>query len=207
MNKRIAVFDFDGTITTKDTFPEFIRYTAGNLSFFTGFLHFLPQLVAYKVHIYPNWKVKEKIFAHFFQGMTERRFEALCQSFFQAKGKKILKKEACVAIQKHKDQGDTVLIVSANIRNWIVPFGKFLGVHGIISTEVAVDSSNCLTGKFSTPNCYGKEKVNRIKQMYPDYGDYTWIAYGDSGGDKEMLDFADERHYRTFFCPSRITKL
>lgn len=202
MKPRIAVFDFDGTITTKDTFPEFIRYAFGNPAFLIGFLRFGHLLVAYKLHIYPNWKVKELIFSHFCQGMPEKLFDALCRSFFQAKGQRMLRMGPTQLIGQHICQGDTVIIVSASIRNWVIPFGKFLGVHEIVCTEVASDSSGCLTGKFSTPNCYGVEKVNRIKQIFPDYNEYTWIAYGDSAGDKELLDFADEKYYRTFLRSS-----
>ena len=38
MNKGIAFFDFDGTITTKDTLLEFIKYSRGTMSFYWGFL-------------------------------------------------------------------------------------------------------------------------------------------------------------------------
>jgi len=196
--RRIAVFDFDGTITTKDTFLEFVRYAVGNLSFLMGFFRFLPQLTAYKLHLYPNWKVKEKLFSHFFLGMSLKEFNTLCEIFFQSKGKSILREDAIRTIQKHLNQGDTVSIVSASISNWIRPFGKFLGVQDIIGTEISTDSSGNLTGNFLTCNCYGIEKVKRIKQQYPDYDSYIWIVYGDSIGDKELLDFANEKHYKFF---------
>lgn len=198
MNKKIAVFDFDGTITTKDTFPEFIRHAVGNVSFLVGFLCFMPQLIAYKLHLYPNWKVKENLFSYFFSRMPKERFEALCESFFRLRGLNILNKKACMTIRKHLCQGDTVLIVSASVSNWIRPFGTFLKVYDVIGTEVATDSSGNLTGKFLTPNCYGQEKVNRIKRLYPDYESYIWMAYGDSIGDRELLDFADYKYYNVF---------
>lgn len=52
---RIAVFDFDGTVTTKDTLLEFIKFVRGPVSFYAGFLRYAPQLLAYKSGIYPNW--------------------------------------------------------------------------------------------------------------------------------------------------------
>ena len=66
---RIAVFDFDGTVTTKDTLLEFIKFVRGPVSFYAGFLRYAPQLLAYKLGLYPNWKVKQQIFSHFFKGM------------------------------------------------------------------------------------------------------------------------------------------
>lgn len=198
MKRRIAVFDFDGTITTKDTLLEFIRYAKGNLSFITGFSLFLPQLIAYKLRLYPNWKVKENFFSYFFNGMSIVQFNALCEEFYKDKGKRILRGAACAAIQKHILQGDTVIIVSASVCNWVIPFGKALGADEVIGTQVVVNPSGHLTGKFLTHNCYGIEKVNRIKRLYPDYEAYTWVAYGDSAGDRELLDFADEKYYKTF---------
>ena len=65
---RIAVFDFDGTVTTKDTLLEFIKFVRGPVSFYAGFLRYAPQLLAYKLGLYPNWKVKQQIFSHFFKG-------------------------------------------------------------------------------------------------------------------------------------------
>ena len=43
----------------------------------------------------------------------------------------------------------------------------------------------------TSPNCYGKEKVNRLKEVEPNRNDYHLTAYGDSRGDKEMFAFAD----------------
>jgi len=195
---RIAVFDFDGTITTKDTFIEFARFAVGDMAFIAGLIHFLPQLVAYMLHFYPNGRIKEKLFSYFFSGMAKKKFDMLCELFYRSKRDCILRGNACMAVRRHLSQGDVVLIVSASISNWIIPFARSLNVHGVIGTEISTDSSGILTGRFLTSNCYGAEKVRRIKQLYPDYGSYVWIAYGDSVGDKELLEFADERYYKFF---------
>jgi phosphoserine phosphatase len=42
------------------------------------------------------------------------------------------------------------------------------------------------------------EKVNRLKELYPERETYHLMAYGDSRGDKELLDYADERNYKLF---------
>ena len=86
---RIAVFDFDGTVTTKDTLLEFIKFVRGPVSFYAGFLRYAPQLLAYKLGLYPNWKVKQQIFSHFFKGMRLEDFNRLCEEFFQKEGKAV----------------------------------------------------------------------------------------------------------------------
>lgn len=66
MAKRVVVtFDFDGTITRKDTLLEFIKFVKGESAFYGGLLRYAPLLVAYKLGVYPNWKVKQKFFSHF----------------------------------------------------------------------------------------------------------------------------------------------
>ncbi len=54
------------------------------------------------------------------------------------------------------------------------------------------DAHGRLTGRFSSRNCYGQEKVNRLLRVEPHRETYRLIAYGDSRGDREMLAFADE---------------
>ncbi len=68
--KKVYAFDFDGTLTTKDTLLEFIRYAKGSSSFWLGFLFHIHLLILMKLGFYPNWKAKQKVFAHFFKGMT-----------------------------------------------------------------------------------------------------------------------------------------
>ena len=66
---------------------------------------------------------------------------------------------------------------------------------GVVSAQI-VDGR--LTGRFLTPNCYGAEKVNRIRQLLPDRQHYYLVAYGDSRGDRELLAEADEAYYKPF---------
>jgi phosphoserine phosphatase len=68
---------------------------------------------------------------------------------------------------------------------------------GIIATRLEI-VDNRLTGKLASPNCYGPQKVERIRAAL-DLSRYGRIfAYGDSRGDREMLALADEKHYRFF---------
>ena len=68
MKKGIAFFDFDGTITKKDTLLEVIKFQKGTLAFYTGFFLLSPYLVAMKMKILSNQMVKEKVLKYFFGG-------------------------------------------------------------------------------------------------------------------------------------------
>ena len=191
--KKIYAFDFDGTLTTKDTLLEFIRFAKGTLAFGLGFLRYTHLLVLMKLGFYPNWKAKQKVFAHFFKGMSIDDFDALCQEF-AASSKHLLRPKGIEAINKAQSEGSEVLIVSASIDNWVQPF--FANVK-VLGTQIEVVDGK-LTGRFLTKNCYGQEKVNRILALYPNRQDYHLTAYGASRGDKELLAWADESFFKPF---------
>ncbi len=195
--KRIAAFDFDGTITRKDTLIEFLRFAGGSARLYAVFALYSPQLVWMKLKLYSNQKVKEKIFAHYFKDMPLEQFNDLCRRFFEQKGQSLIYAEAKAQIELHKAQGDEIIIISASIENWVCHFADALNADKLLATQIEVQNGK-ITGRFITANCYGKEKVNRLLSAYPDRDNYYLIAYGDSRGDKELLQFADEQHYKQF---------
>lgn len=191
MSKRkIAVFDFDGTLTTKDTLLEFIKYACGVGNFYIGFLLHSPLLVLMKLHLYPNWKAKEKVFSYFFKGWEYKKFQELGNRFADLidtfKRDDIVKQ-----LSKHIKNGDTVYVISASIEDWVKPWCQRNQVNMVLGTKIEVDEHGTITGKFSTENCYGQAKVNRLLHIEPRREEYVLYAYGDSRGDKEMLEFAD----------------
>ena len=188
--KKIYAFDFDGTLTTRDTLLVFIRYACGTRAFLLGFLRYAHQLVLMKLGFYPNWKAKQHIFSYFFKGIDLEAFNTLCRQF-AADNRQLLRPEGHQLIAQAQAEGADVLIVSASIDNWVQPFFPEVTVLG---TQIEVIDGR-LTGRFLTKNCYGQEKVNRILALYPDRSSYHLTAYGDSRGDKELLAFADSPHW------------
>lgn len=191
--KQVYAFDFDGTLTTKDTLLEFIRFAKGTLAFGLGFLRYAHLLVLMKLGLYPNWKAKQKVFAHFFAGKTIEDFDAVCQAF-AASSRHLLRPKGIEAINQAISEGADVLIISASIDNWVQPFFPEVKVLG---TQIEIVDGK-LTGRFLTRNCYGEEKVNRLKSLYPNRQDYHLTAFGDSRGDQELLAYADESHFKPF---------
>ena len=197
--KRIAVFDFDGTITRKDTLIEFIRFAKGSVALYWGMLLYLPWLILMKLHLYDNGKTKELVFGWFFHKMSLEQFNELGRAFYQTQADKLIYSEAKRKIEEHKSHGDIIVILSASIENWVQPFASALQAEGLLGTQAEVQNG-VLTGRFATKNCYGAEKVNRLKTwLAANVNEQPYIiAYGDSRGDKELLEFANEKHYKQF---------
>ena len=151
-------------------------------------------LVLMKLRLYSNSRTKERLFAHCFRSMPVEQFNVHCHNF-ALQHAALLRPEGAAFVREVQRKGHLVMLVSASIDNWVQPFLPDVKVAG---TQVEVLNGR-LTGRFTTPNCYGQEKVNRIQKLLTcPRTELHIIAFGDSRGDREMLNYADEAYYKPF---------
>jgi HAD superfamily hydrolase (TIGR01490 family) len=193
-SQRVAVFDFDGTITEKDSLKDFLIYMFGFSGFFNGMILLSPILILYKLGIVKNYKAKEMLIKYFFKGMDFEDFNKKSTRYSLNNLRFFLNETAKERIRWHKAQGHKMIVVSASIINWIEPWASREGFEAVLSTELEVEDGK-LTGRFATKNCYGIEKVNRLKEYLDSNKSYYLYAYGDTKGDRELLEFANESYY------------
>ena len=197
----VHLFDFDGTITTHDTMLALARFRKGRLRLVLFFLLYMPWLVAMKLGLYSNQRMKERFLRHFFGRMSVHRFGQLCQQFAEAHIQ-LVRPRALRCIAQANERHEPVVIISASCVEWVRPMMQQFDVQvHIIGSELETADGR-LTGRLSGNNCYGAEKVHRaqeyIAQLSPQPSSLKTIAYGDSRGDKELLAYADESHYKPF---------
>lgn len=192
--KRYYFSDFDGTLTTTDSMMSIIIHQRGKLGLALAMLRILPWVILMFMGRYSNQRTKERLLHNCFGKMTEEEFNAFCQDFAD-RHRHILRKSLYDKLMEYQRQGHEVVVVTASPENWVsrlVPEFKVLGTK--------MEFSPRFTGRFLTPNCYGQEKVNRILRAYPELGSdrasFHVTAFGDSRGDKEMLEFADEQYFK-----------
>jgi HAD superfamily hydrolase (TIGR01490 family) len=196
IQQNLALFDFDGTITRKDSFFEFIKYYKGNVSLIVGIIILSPILLLYKTRIIKNWKAKEKVFTYFFKYEPFEKFSSKGKEFSLKILPEMIKPKALETIFEHKRNGDRVLIISASYENWLIDWCNSLNIE-LIGSKIEV-RDGVVTGKFDGKNCYGIEKVTRLNQ-YLDISQYFEIyAYGDSKSDWPLLELANHRFYKYF---------
>jgi phosphatidylglycerophosphatase C len=191
---RIAFFDFDGTITTKDTMFQFIRFAKGNFIFYVGLLFLLPVLIAFKIGIISNWRAKEILFSFYFKGMEVDHVLMLGQKFAETVIPRIIRREALQTIELHKKAGARIVVVTSSFSLWIKPWCD-LHQLDLIATEYQSNRGK-LSGSIQGKNCHGAEKVRRIKQEFDLDSFQEVYAYGDSSADINMLNLAHFKYMR-----------
>ena len=184
------MFDFDGTITTKDTLFDFITFTYGRSGLIKCLLLNVWNLFLYIAKLRSNERAKEKLLLTMIKGTNVRLFEKQCMKYSLNRVPQIINSTTKEIIEKHKAAGDKLIIVSASPEDWISPWAKENGFAKIVATQL--EKKDCLlTGKFASRNCYGNEKVNRLKEIFCNREKVYLSAYSDSNSDRPMLDYAD----------------
>lgn len=192
----LALFDFDGTITDGDSLWDFLCWSFGKTRMIRAGACLGPTLLAWRVGMTSRHEVKARLLRHFFYGWDAEKFMGHCAEYSLGALPRLVKPSALKQIEWHKANGHTVLVVSASIETWLKPWCD-LHQLGLIATRVEVVDGR-ITGALATPNCRGTEKVRRLKEAI-DLHEYSYVyAYGDSRGDREMLELANEPHYRRF---------
>ncbi len=192
----LALFDFDGTITVRDSTNDFIKYSCGPLKTIVGLVALSPVLLAYAFGLLSSHCTKQAFFLFYFRNWSYEKFRGLADEYCRSAIPALVRPKALERIRWHQERNHRVVIVTGACSNWLRPWCEGQGVE-LIATELEV-SDGRLTGRLATRNCYGREKARRIAAAY-DLNSFEHIhAYGDSSGDRAMLELADHPYYRYF---------
>lgn len=192
----VAAFDFDGTLTTRDSLLPFLTYSFGYRRVIFGLLTLLPTFIRFKVGSLGRQQTKEAILTKFLRGLSHTAVQALAQAFALNKLDSLIEPAALEKLIWHQRSGNRCIIISASIETYLMPWAHRHGIADVVASRVEVDSKGVLTGRLAGNNCWGAEKVRRLHALLGDRASYTLYAYGDSRGDQELLNYADY----PFFC-------
>ncbi len=194
---QMVAFDFDGTITTKDTFALFLRYYAGSVRWLANIATLLPSFALYGLKMIDRNEVKRRVVRRFFKGADEAKIWARAEQFSREVIPALVRPQAQACLDDKKARGEQVYIVSASIEHYLKPWAALQGIKTVIATKLEVVDS-VLTGEIEHVNCWGEGKLTRIKAEMGQLP-YTIIeAYGDSEGDKPLLYAAKASFWRPF---------
>jgi HAD superfamily hydrolase (TIGR01490 family) len=194
----VAAFDFDGTMTTKDSLPVFLTYTSGFFKTWAKLFLHVPLFLLCLTKQVSRQHVKESLLESFFKGVSIDYIQSEGEKFAMGPLKSIVKPISLKKLKWHQSEGHVCILVSANLDVYLNAFASEHGFDHCLCSKVGFDSQKKITGQLIGLNCIGEEKVRRLTELLGSKENYTLYAYGDSNGDKEMLALADYPFYRLF---------
>jgi len=193
--KKLYLFDFDGTLTYKDTMFMFLKFY-DPAKYSVQFLKHVPLFILLKLKLADAESVKKSLIASILKGKSRHQIEKKAQQFFEENFPSLFRENALDFINNIDRTHAESYIVSASLDIWVKPFADKFNMK-LLSTQ-AEFKDDIFTGKFVGKNCNKEEKANRVKIEIGDKKFDKIIAFGDTSGDKAMFKFANESHYRFF---------
>jgi len=191
----IVAFDFDGTLTIRDSYTSFLKWRAGGAGYAAGLVRLAPELAAYPLRR-DRGRLKAAATRVFLGGQDADRIADDARRFADQAWDGFMRPDALACWQDWGRRGAQRVIVTASPALTVKPFADRLGAERLLGTGLA-QTDGRLTGDFATPNCRAAEKVVRLREVFgPDIR--LAAAYGDTSGDVEMLAIADHRGWREF---------
>ena len=190
----LALFDFDGTITTREMFPDFMRAAVSKRRLLAGSLVFAPMVVGYKLGIVSGSTIRRHIVNFGFHGVRADYFEKVGRQFSDDVLPDVLRPMALQRIRWHKAQGDMVVVVSGALDVYLRHWCRKHDVD-LLCSSLEVENGR-LTGRFRGAQCVGAEKSRRVRETCK-LDDFSVVyAYGDTKEDLDLLSIADKKYYR-----------
>jgi len=195
-DRAIVAFDFDGTLTIRDSFTEFLRWRAGRGGWALGLVRLAPAVATY-ARDRDRGRIKAASVREFLKGVPRPELEVEAERFADRVWSRFMRPDALEVWNDWGRRGAHRVIVTASPETTVAPFARRLGAEALLGTPLVFDADDRVTGAFASPNCRGEEKVRRLRAVY---GDEVRLAaaYGDTSGDTEMLAVADQPGFRVF---------
>lgn len=193
--KSLVLFDFDGTITRRDTLFEFTRHTHSAASRAWRMVIAAPFLTAHAVRLLNARRAKEALLKTFYAGWHRDEFLEHGRRFAEGlmRNRNGVHQSVMARLESHVARGDHVCIVSASASAWVRPFAERCGVD-CICTELEFDAALCFTGRLAGPNINGDEKARAVRTRYDVTRFERVVAFGNTKGDLPMLQMAHEAY-------------
>lgn len=207
----IAAFDFDGTLTARETSLPFVIFAQGTVRTWRKVMLLSPLFGLDLLTAAWNEKVNsmrgvkplgsvrgrwegnahQRILRHCFSGIPGERLRELGRQFADREIGRFVRSAGLRRLRWHKQRGHCCVLISASLDVYLVPWGKQVGFDHVLGTQLELDQQGVVTGRIAGEPCWGHAKVRRLQSHFGPLEQYTLYAYGDSEGDRELITAAD----------------
>ncbi|MDO6565193.1 HAD family hydrolase [Amphritea sp. 1_MG-2023] len=186
----LAIFDLDNTLLNGDSdhaWGEFLcnKGIVNTAAYRQANDYFFQQYQAGTLDIFEFLEFALKPLSE----QEPAALEQLHQEFMQTSVAPMMLDKAATLLQKHRDQGDYLLIITATNRFVTGPIAAALGVDHTLATEAEMIDGR-YTGKVAGVPCFQAGKVERLDAWLAETGhsmDDSYF-YSDSINDKPLLE-------------------
>jgi phosphatidylglycerophosphatase C len=201
----IAAFDFDGTLIAGDSLPHFLTRVLGPAGFTRALAEASPGMLAgYRRGGRDGSKAA--LLERALAGQVSARVAEVGEAFARLLARRV-RPEMAERLAWHREQGHRRVLVSASLAVYLEPFGRLADFDRVIATRLETGSDGLLTGRMDGPNVRARQKALLLAEHLGPGPAEIW-AYGDSAGDREMLEMADHptRITRRWFWSARLSQ-
>ena len=188
--RTVAAFDFDGTLTHRDTLVPFLVRVRGRAAVARALVVSAPTLLAAAAGRETRQRAKEALLIHTLNGWWLDELRPLADDYARDVVATQLRADRLARLRWHQDQGHDTVLVSASPELYVQPAGRLLGCTAVLASRLEVDRRGRVTGRLFGANVRGAEKPRLLREWLGAEPAELW-AYGDSEGDAEMLAMAD----------------
>ena len=193
--RRIAAFDFDGTVSKRDTLVPFLAQVAGPRRFSSVCARLGLSGARRRIDLLARDDVKAEMARLVFAGRSEDEVRGRADRYGQALMASRVRPFMVDRVRAHVDAGHDTVFVSASLAYYLEPIAERLGMATVIAVELASDGG-IFTGELARPNVRADEKVVRLDEWAGETGgDRELWSYGNSSGDHALLAAADHGYW------------
>jgi phosphatidylglycerophosphatase C len=186
----IAAFDFDGTITQRDTLLGYLLVVGGPGRTAASLARHASGMARGLRDDAARDAAKERVVGQVVRGQGHddlddagARYAATLRSRFRP--------DVLERIEWHRAEGHELVIVSASLVHYLRPVAASLGFDDVIGVELEFDDARVATGRLARANVRGPQKEARLREWWGDRPATELWAYGNSSGDEHLLAMAD----------------
>jgi phosphatidylglycerophosphatase C len=194
-SKKISIFDLDGTLTKSDTY----------LPYLVGFLKRNPKrwlkatilpfaAVMFYLKIHDNQWLKTIFLKVVLGGETKANIIAWNKIFLDKLFTEGLREDIVTILKKRQNAGDIILLSTASLDIYVPDIQNWFSINHLICTNT-LWKDDCLTGELDGNNCYGLEKLTRVKSYMKKHNIFGEISvYSDHASDWPIMNYADKAY-------------
>lgn len=194
-SKKISIFDLDGTLTKSDTYlPYLIGFLIRNPQRWWKAISLPLAVIMFYLKLRDNQWLKTIFLTVILGGETKEKILAWNKIFLDNLFANGLRNDIVTLLKERQNAGDIVLLSTASLDIYMPDIQKRFSINHLICTNT-LWQNGCLTGSLDGKNCYGIEKLIRVKSYMKEHNISGKISvYSDHASDRPIMNYADKAY-------------